>query len=314
MLAALYVLHASLPVPAFEGSSYRAVSDAVFGDPYASRPTYRVDPGAFGPEGDRADNHLRAAARRTLTERDDLHDFPGGQKLLQPNGICFAAEWRITEASPYSGLLARGARGLAIARASVALGATDRGHKRAFALAIKLFPTLDADAVVRTVNLFVMETIAGTLHPHFLDATLDNHPEWGGLPAFGDWGLGLRIRRDLSAVDGALSPNGPDLTYRPLDALVGIEPGIDAKRAAPKWLRLRIAPGTPRIDAADFRDELALAHYPSGKLVWQIDVAADAQRGKPAAEWHPLGTLTLTRSVTSRTCDTRLHFAHPRLG
>lgn len=298
---------------AYDGSSYRAVRDAVFRDPYAALPAYSVSRDSFGAAGDHGDNHLRQAARRTLTVRDDLYDFPHGRKLIQPNGICFGGHWQITGESPYTGLLAPGARAPAVARASVALGDTESGHRRAFAVAVKLFPTEDPDAVVPTANLLLKETIAGTLHPHFLDAVLDNHPDLGGLPSWSRLGLALRIRGDLNAVDRELSPGGPDLRYRPVDELA--EAGLVAGQAAhaPRWLRLQIKEGTPRVDAPDFRDELQVANYPGSLLVWDIDVAASNPRGKDHADWHRIGSLTLHESVVSRTCDGRLHFAHPIL-
>ena len=81
----------------------------------------------------------------------------------------------------------------------------------------------------------------------------------------------------------------------------------------PKWLRLRIAENTPRVDADYFREELRVENYPQQRLVWQIDVADDTKGGKSNALWKNIGKLLLNTSVTSNTCDDRLHFAHPIL-
>jgi hypothetical protein len=297
----------------YEGSAFATVRDAVFGDPYEALPAYPVSREAFGPAGETDDNRLRQAARRTLTAPDDLYDFPEGRKLIQPNGICFAGRWRIDAPSPYTGLLATGAQALAIVRASVSLGETSRGQRRSFAMAIKLFPTDDAEAVVPTANLFVMDSVAGSMTPHFLDAVLDNDPDLGGLPSFAHLGLALRIRSDLTAVDRALSPDGPDLTYRPVTAAATAGLASDATSVSPRWLRLSVRAGTPRVDAIDFRDELRLSRYPEGRLGWEVEAAAAHPRGKGAAAWQRIGTLGLSESVTSRTCDARLHFAHPLL-
>lgn len=312
----VFFLLASALVPsarAYEGSAFRAVRDAVFSDAYVQLPVFPVTREILGPSGENEDNRLRHAARRTLKVRDDLFDFPQQRKLLQPNGICFSGRWRIDRTSPFTGLLATGARALVVARASVALSETTRGHARSFALAVKLFPTQDPEAVVRTANLLVAETLSGTLHPHFLDAALDNEPSLGGLPALSSLPLALRIRTDLTTADRELSPAGPDLLYRPVDELAsaGLDPATAPR--APRWVRLRIAAGTPRIDAADFRDELQLRHYPGGTMQWDILAAEADPGGKEHADWHRIGTLVLEESVVSGTCDTRLHFAHPIL-
>lgn len=298
---------------AYEGSAFRDVREAVFRDPYAELPVYPVERDLLGPGGDREANRLRRAARRTLTLHDDLFDFPLGRKLLQANGICFAGRWRVDRPSPYSGLFARDAEALAIARASVALGEPRRGARRSFSLAVKLFPTRDPADVVPTANLLLTDSIAGTLHPHFLDAVLDNEPDLGGLPSLGQLPLALRIRADLAAADGALSPGGGDPFYRPVDAPAAAGIGENDIARAPHWVRMRVAKGTPRVDAADFREELAVARYSGAVLTWVVEAAAEHPRGKAHAQWQRLGTLALTESVVSHGCDARLHFAHPRL-
>ena len=74
-----------------------------------------------------------------------------------------------------------------------------------------------------------------------------------------------------------------------------------------------MAPETPDVDAADFREELALKNYLGGQLNYDIEVAAFAPAGKGAANWVRAGVLRLTDDVVSASCDRRLHFAHPRL-
>lgn len=298
---------------AYEGSAFDDVRAAVFREPYAELPVYPVERELLGPGGDREDNRLRQAARRTLTVREDLFDFPSGRKLLQANGICFTGRWRVDRPSPYTGLFARGAEALAIARASVALGEPRRGSRRSFGLAVKLFPTRDPVEVVPTANLLLTESIAGTLHPYFLDAVFDNEPDLGGLPPLGRMALALRIRADLMAADAELSPGGPDPFYRPVDALAAAGAGGRRSVRAPHWVRVRVAEGTPRVDAADFRDELVVQRYPGAVLTWVVEAADAHPRGKAHARWMRLGTLTFSESVASHGCDARLHFAHPRL-
>lgn len=100
-VAYLYVPCASLlDTTAYDGSRFSEIHASIFSEPYAERPVYHVDVGLFGPGGKGTDNAPRAAARCTLTVEDDLVEFPHGQKLLQANGICFAGDWVIDQASP----------------------------------------------------------------------------------------------------------------------------------------------------------------------------------------------------------------------
>ena len=298
----------------YEGSSFSAVRDAVWRGPYAELPHYTVDMQRFGPEGEGPDNRLRAAALRTLTSREDLIDFPDGRKIVQPNGICFTGEWHIGPQSRYTGLFAPNTRVLVIARASVAYTATEQGERRAFGLAVKLFPTGDPDRVVKTLNVFTMEALVGTMHAHFLDASLDNAPGLGGIAgAYGNLELAMRMRDDFSAADAQASHGRADFGYRPVTPLArsGIPPGDEP--VSPHWLQLRIADGTPRIDAADFRDELRVGQYPDHELTWRIEAADANSKGISRALFYPIGELVLNESVVSPGCDGRLHFAHPPL-
>ncbi|MDT8321969.1 MAG: hypothetical protein RQ826_15735 [Xanthomonadales bacterium] len=295
----------------YQGSRFSEVRQAVFQVPYADRPTYSVGRELFGRGGNAEGNHLLAAARRTLSIEDDLYPFPQGRKLIQANGICFTGEWIINRESPYTGLLATGSRSLAISRASVTLGQTRRGKKRTFAFAVKLFPTLDPDAQVRTVNVLLMDRLSGLRSEHFRDAVMDNEPALGGLPPLRQLLTARRMLRDLETADALAGAREPDATYRPVTRLSVV--GDAAAAVSPRWLRLRAAENTLRVDEADFRDELSLEHYPDRQMEWRIEVAAEHDAGKTAAEWHWIGRLVLRESVTSPACDNRLHFAHPNL-
>ena len=87
---------------------FRSVEAAVFSDPYSTMPVYPVSKRLFGIAGDSAENALRSAARRTLSDDADLFELKLAQKLFQPNGICYAGQWRTVETTSYSGLLAGG--------------------------------------------------------------------------------------------------------------------------------------------------------------------------------------------------------------
>ncbi|MEM9316844.1 MAG: hypothetical protein AAGA95_19730 [Pseudomonadota bacterium] len=294
----------------YQGSSFASIYAAIFTSPYPELPRYRISRDQFGTAGDDAGNRVLAAARRTLRSREDLLTFPGGRKLFQANGICFAANWTIDTASGYTGLLSAGTRVSAITRASVALDGTEQRDKRAFGMAIKLFPAIDPQQRVRTVNVFVMHSLGGVRTRYVTDLALDNEPSLGSLPPLTKLRTALRLQRDLERADEEYSGRSR-VNFRPITELAAT--GDGETPASPHWLRITAAEGTPKIDRADFRDELQVAAYPGGTLTYDIAVAAAQEQGKRRAQWQTIGQLTLYEAVVSPACDRELHFAHPPL-
>lgn len=292
---------------------FEQLKTEVFSAPYEVRPNYKVTRKAFGKSGGSPKNNLRVAARRTLNSVKDLYEFERGQKLLQANGICFAAQWVIDHESPFTGLFAKGASSPAIVRASVALSGVLRKDKRAFGLAIKLLPDSLGDNP--SLNLFALNSMGGTVTDHVLSLSMDNEPPLGRIPKFGDIRTALRMKKDLEAADreqiehdGLGGKVKPEATFRPVTHLAAYEA---EHTIAPKWVRF--SPLTQaRVDKDDFRDELALENYPDQKITYQIDVAADQGKKKTSAVWQTIGRLELVESVTSKVCDARLHFQHPK--
>ncbi|MDQ7068851.1 MAG: hypothetical protein Q9M40_13300 [Sulfurimonas sp.] len=64
-----------------------------------------------------------------------------------------------------------------------------------------------------------------------------------------------------------------------------------------------------RVDAKDFREELKIEE--GEKLVFNIWVASKTPKDD-TKDWKRIGVITLDTSVTSLSCDTRLHFHHPK--
>jgi hypothetical protein len=62
------------------------------------------------------------------------------------------------------------------------------------------------------------------------------------------------------------------------------------------------------VDADDFRDELKIEN--NKKLIFEIAVANQELKGQK--EWQSIGTITFDASVSSYSCDHRLHFHHPK--
>ena len=291
---------------AAQDSSFECVKTRVFSDPYDELPQYGVSKGKFGPAGNRSDNRLLTAATRTLRDPTDFAKFDHGQKLFQPNGICFSGHWLIDKPSSYSGLFAPGTKVPVIVRASVMLSGTTRSDQRALGLAIKLFVRGDT----HSVNVLVMESMGGKHLKHITDAVLDNQPGLGNIPKLANLGVLLRIRKDLQRAMKEADTNGIKLRYLPLDHIAAATVAAGGEINAPHWIRFHVAPETPRVEADDFRDELSLRHYPLHKLRYIISVAPQNAEGKRHAAWSEIGYIELAEDVISKSCDTKLHFKH----
>lgn len=246
-------------------------------------------------------NLLRRDAVRTLRERADA--YPRLEKLVHANGICFSGIWQIDRATPYSGYFQQGAQALWIGRASVSLSETERGQPRGFAMAGKIFPTLNPNQVVPTANFFLADVLSGTQRERFLQTAMTNQPKigfrWAALP------LMFQVGRAFAGVDQQAG-------YRPVENIAaltaqGIAPEVVR---APKFLMLRPAASNPLNDAVDFRDELNLTKANAAAWSWEIWVSDQASQ--PSDEgWQNIGSITADHSIVSYGCDRQLHFAHP---
>lgn len=288
----------------YSGSRFSDVWGTVASDPYPALPHYAVTVGSmFGF----LDDKILDASNRTLSDRSDL--LLPFRKLVHPNGICLAGTWTITQDTPYTGYFRNGSRGLFVGRASTALTATERGDFRAFGFAGKIFPTIDPDVQATTANFFTIENLGGTLRDHYLDARNTNDiidisltPE-----TFLNTPVGVVVAQAFAAADHTL-----DITQtliRQLYPIAELGEPDPSKAIAPPWLMITGAPDVPRIDAADFRDELRLANYPQG-LRLDIRIADVGTRLGPK-NWRTIGTIEITEDAVTDSCDHRLHFHHP---
>jgi hypothetical protein len=287
--------------PVYRGSTFREVRDQVFSDPYEVLPTYEITLASLY-EGLR--NRLLLACRRALTEeRDIVEPF---QRLVHPLGVALTGRWTMNRASPYTGLFRKGTEALILCRCSVLLYKTLQGQFRGFAFAGKIFPTLDPDARVRTVDFFTIDNLAGTLARHFTEVELSNRPPLGFNSDV------LRLFWMVTATFATFIRANLNPVFRPVDPVAehGLEAGETAR--APKWLMLRAWGGSGRVSRPDFRDELRVDGYENGQLVFEV-FAADALLPGGARDYKKLGEVTLTESVTSESCDHRLKFKHPVL-
>jgi hypothetical protein len=281
------------PCEARRSSTFDEVWGQVRSDPYAALPTHEVGLSRFF-RGLRY--RLLEAGRRTIRTPDDL--LPRFDKLIRPNGVCLSGTWEIDRDTPYTGLLASGAKGLIIARASVALAETRAGRVRSFGMAGKVYPTLDGARRVPSANFFVIDDNGGTTTRHFQDAEMTNRPP------FSINRTSLLAAPVLAAIAVAQRLSDTHAGTRQLYPLAAA--GLDDPSGArgPRFLKVRGVPGA-RPEADDFRDALRLALR---RAPLELDVSV---RDDERAPWRRVGAIELTECVASESCDHRLHFSHP---
>jgi hypothetical protein len=326
-------------------SAFEEVKSLVFSDPYASLPQYEVSRKHFDVNGE---NVLLKHAQRTLSSNANFVELDTSHKLLQANGICFAGIWKMSQNSPYSGLFQAGTEVPVIVRASVSLSGTKQRDKRAFGIAIKLFPYAHS---ALTENIFLMHSLGGTKTKHVANLPMTNEPALGELPPFSQLLTAYRLESALEKAGKAFSGKKANARFRPVSHLAAVQvsdahlrPASHTEESTPKlsisapttskeielerelevkseadtktekqgphWLKAALSPDTPLVNKDDFRDELSLQHYPNNTLSWVISAAEFNDAGVDEARWREIGEVTLTESVVSNTCDTKLHFNH----
>ena len=282
----------------YQGSRFNDVRAQLLSDPYTTLPYHKVTIGSMFKAGM---NLLFRASEWLLQRDDDL--TPPIQKVLNPVSLCLFGKWKITEDTPYTGCFRTGTEHLIIVRCSNQMTTTDRGTRRGFGLAGKIFPTLDPDERVKTANFICIDDLGGTFAEHYTDVALTNDP-----PTTFNFGMVpflfviLNVIWVFNRVD--TSPN-----YRPLYALSeqGLKPGETAK--GPKWIQITTEQGIGKSDAVDFRDELRVANYKDGVLRFVIS-AADTKVGRKGYQWRRIGVIDLNEGVCSASGDHRIRFRH----
>ncbi len=285
----------------YQGSTFREVRDQVFSDPYKTLPSYTITLGSLYSG---LNNALLVACRRALRNEHDIVDH--FQRLVHPVGVALTGKWEITEDSPYTGMFTRGTKALIVTRCSVLLYKTLQGQFRGFAFAGKLFPTLNPDQRVKTVDFFTIDVLAGTKARHFTGVELSNHPPFGMNVDV------LKLFWVVAATFASFIRANWNPVMRPLYRLG--EYGVkDVKKAVtPKWMMIKGWGGSGMVDTPDFRNELRVENYKDGRLIFEI-FTADKELPTGGRDYKRLGKITLEESVTSDSCDHRLKFRHPQL-
>lgn len=292
---------------------YELLRKQVFAVAYDDLPRYEVTRQSFQSNSESGAASLGEDANRTLTSNDDLLGPERGPKLLQANGICFSGYWEVDQDNSFSGVFRPGGQIPIIARASTIFSGTQQSERRALGLAVKLMPGDLGDAP--SLNVFTSHSVGGVKQPYLLNLSMDNEPPLGRIPSLRDIPTALKLKSTLLEADREAGSTNPSITYRGVTALG--EYNAQGIGKSPHWIRF--SPKTvERIDRDDFRDELRVENYPAGKLIYNIDVGDQSnvvdktKKKKSRADWQTIGQLVFAKSITSKVCDTQLHFPHPK--
>lgn len=262
-------------------------------------PRYEVNNSTIFAQGT---EQLRKDTKRTVNDQSDY--YPRLAKLLHANGICMVGKWKATEENPYSGLFKKGTESLFIGRASVTMSGTTYSEKRGFALAGKIFPTLDPNENVKTANFFSIEVLLGLKEQYFMDTQLTNEPETGfDLSLIG---LGLKIGTIFSLADQ--SPG-----FRPLYPLSETAVLENETVRTPHWFRITAQAPKIRNNEADFRNEIIETINDNNQIVFNVEVSNKGNDRKDNSLWKKVGEIEINQAIVSYGCDRRLHFPHPKV-
>ena len=312
---------------AYAGSTFQEVRAALFANPYysvwggpgaAPLPRYRVTLGSVVVG-------LLQAARRTVGSAADLRwgpDRRGFRRLLHPNGVCLTGTWEVTEPSDYTGYFRQGSVGLVVARYSTCCSDTRRGRRRSLSMVGKVFPTADpaSAARVRPAHFITQEDIGGGRTAYINDAELRNAPDTTA------WRRGLLGLPVILLTGIVFQLTDKQTSNRQLYEIAELgKPEAEPTRA-PEFLRLRVDPEQPRVEAddLDFRDEVLAQIYDAGDgepkrtLTFHVEVSDEGTTRGPQVyqrrtirNWRRLGRLVFREAVASHNGDCVIHFHHP---
>ncbi|MFA6138366.1 MAG: hypothetical protein WC667_09785 [Sulfurimonas sp.] len=244
---------------------------------------------------------LQKDAHRTLDNHSDiLEPF---EKLAHPNGICFKGIWDIDTQNIYSGYFKKSSQALIIARASSVISNTQSGDTRAFGFAGKLFPTTNPNSKNSeySANFFLIDDFGGTDSKHYTDVQLTNEPSLSiTFEVVKNLLYALKVSHTFAKAD-------ENQSIRQLYEISELGENESKNIVTPKWMKIE-AKESKKVNAKDFRDELKIQD--GEELIFNIFVANEMT--KTEKKWQKIGTITLDKSMVSKSCDHRLHFHHPK--
>ena len=270
---------------------FNSIWNVVKSDPYKNLPQNNTSYFALSKDGK---SKILEDAKRTLKSKKDL--LPYFDKLAHPNGICFKGTWNISTQNKYSGYFKKDSKALIIARASSALSNTKKGQIRTFGFAGKIFPTTNANEILKdnTANFFLIDDLGGTSEEYYTNTTLINTPEVSfNYEVFKNIFYALKVKSAFEKADK--NPN-----IRQVYEISQLKENNEI--ITPKYMRIK-SKYILNKNENDFREELKIN---SKNLIFNIFVSEDKK------EWDNIGNIILDESISSQSCDHRLHFPHPK--
>ena len=298
----LFTLTSSLTAQSevYKGSQFAKVWKVIKSDRYRGDfPLTKVTALDFGFLA----RHIKKDSKRVVIDKSDLKkEF---KKRIHSNGTCLKGTWNITKKTKFTGLFEKGAVGMIIARASTSLTAVSSLSKdvRFLGMAGKVYPTKDPNSMkyLKTANFLLLEDFGGSRTKSFLEATLSNNPDrtiHKELATLAKGPVALALKVAFNKAD-----KNADIRQLYQFSEMGLK---DPKKAiTPKYLELK---GRKRDikRIPDFRHELNIENYRNG-IHYDIFISNDDKKKK----WMKVGYIHFDDSVTSKSCDRRLHFYHP---
>ena len=281
----------------YQGSTFNDVWSEVTSDEY-DLPQIKVN---YWSLFEKFQSKIKKNATRTINERMDIMEPT--VKLAHPNGICLSGVWKMTEESPYTGYFKQGQSGLFIGRASTAMNGTKRGEYRGMALAGKVFPTMNPDQTSKPGHFFLVDDLGGTKADNWTSVEMTNEPKvsqtWAVLSKIA---YAIKLAVTFGQVDS--NPN-----IRQTYEISELGESNPEAAVTPQWMMVKAAPNQ-NADEEDFRDELRMENH-NGLLLLEVH-AGSTKDADGNVKFQRVGTIEVTESIVSATCDSRLHFAHPK--
>jgi len=277
-------------------NQFSSLWNKVKSDPYEKLPYNEV---SYSKLFKGEENIILKDAKRTLNKRVDI--LPYFNKLAHPNGVCFAGIWSINKKTNYSGYFKNNTKALIIARASTAMSNTLSDDTRAFGFAGKIFPTLNKNKInnQKSANFFLIDDLGGTKEKNYTNVHLSNDPTLSfNYEVFKSMFYALEVKDAFEKAD-------KHAQIRQLYEISQLDEST-SNIITPKYMKIK-AYTNLNVNEKDFRDELKIT---SDELKFKIYVASEVINEKK--QWQDIGNITLKESVSSISCDHRLHFHHPK--
>jgi len=261
-------------------------------DPYNKLPLYKTSYFNLYKNGH---SEILKDANRTLNSKKDL--LPFFNKLAHPNGICLKGTWNISEKNKYSGYFKQNTKALIIARASSALSNTKNNQIRSLGFAGKIFPSKNEKEIFtqNTANFFLIDDLGGTSNKTYTSALLSNAPKTTlNYEVFKNIFYALEVKHAFEKVD-------KNANIRQVYEIS--ELGEKNKIVTPTYMQIKAKKEINK-NKIDFRNELKISNE---NLEFEIFV-----KNNKKEKFKYIGYMRFTESVTSQSCDHRLHFHHPK--